>query len=433
MVRFMKKKSGNAARKKVVLILKDVLEDFVSFDEAFHKATKSQKSIKLSKKDKGFIYLLSSSVLRYLTQIDATIDCLLKEPIKKLPNNPKMALRIGVAQMFILETPNHAAVDTSVDAASKKWRGLVNAIMRNISREESKYKKIFNSSPKIPKWLMERWRGNWPEDYPNFIKSIQDIHPHIDIAVKKNIKHWQIKLNAEILPDNALRINDPGLVSQKAGYNDGEWWVQDYSSQIPIKVFSVKKDEEILDLCAAPGGKTAQMLNLGARVLSIDKNKNRIKKFNENMKRLKFDANIIEADILDYSTKKKWNKILLDAPCSSTGTIRKNPDILYSHSEKSINNLSKLQKNLIEKSWSMLNKNGFLMYCNCSLEPEEGEKIIEEFLSNNKNAKIIKFKHEEYKYLNNSIKRQGWIRVLPNDKGKVKNTDGFFIAQLQKI
>ena len=150
MVRFMKKKSGNATRKKVALILKDVLEDFVSFDEAFHKATKSQKSIKLSKKDKGFIYLLSSSVLRYLTQIDATIDCLLKEPIKKLPNNPKMALRIGVAQMFILETPNHAAVNTSVDLATLKWRALVNAVMRNILREEEKYKKIFEDSPKYP-------------------------------------------------------------------------------------------------------------------------------------------------------------------------------------------------------------------------------------------------------------------------------------------
>tara|TARA_B100001113_G_C21078992_1_gene609018 strand:- start:28 stop:1317 length:1290 start_codon:yes stop_codon:yes gene_type:complete len=429
----MKIKSGKLTRKITILILNEVLENGLPFDEAFIKSIKEKSPYKISDKDKAFIYLLSSSVLRYLTQIDSTIASLLKDPIKKLAINPKMALRIGLAQIFVLGTPIHAAVDTSVDAASKKWRGLVNAIMRNISREESKYKKIFNSSPKIPKWLMERWRENWPKDYTNFIKSIQNIHPHIDVAVKKDIKHWQIKLNAQILPDNVLRINDPGLISQKVGYNDGEWWVQDYSSQIPIKVFSVKKDEEILDLCAAPGGKTAQMLTLGARVLSIDKNKNRIKKFNENMKRLKFDANIIEVDILDYSTKKKWNKILLDAPCSSTGTIRKNPDILYSHSTKSINNLSKLQKNLMKKSWSMLNKNGLLMYCNCSLEPEEGEKIIEEFLSNNKNAKIIKFKPEEYKYLNNSIKRQGWIRVLPSDKGKVKNTDGFFIAQLQKI
>ena len=149
MVRFMKKKSGNIARKKVSLILKDVIEDFIPFDDAFQKAMKNQKSIKLSNKDKAFIYLLSSSVLRYLTQIDSTIDNLLKEPIKKLPNNPKMALRIGVAQMFILETPDHAAVNTSVDIATVKWRSLVNAVMRNIARQEEKYKKIFNDSPKI--------------------------------------------------------------------------------------------------------------------------------------------------------------------------------------------------------------------------------------------------------------------------------------------
>ena len=178
----LKKKSGNIARKKVSLILKDVIEDFIPFDNAFQKAMKNQKSIKLSNKDKAFIYLLSSSVLRYLTQIDSTIDNLLKEPIKKLPNNPKMALRIGVAQMFILETPDHAAVNTSVDIATVKWRSLVNAVMRNIARKEKKYKKIFNDSPKIPKWLLDRWRKNWPNDYLNFIDCIQDIHPHIDIA-----------------------------------------------------------------------------------------------------------------------------------------------------------------------------------------------------------------------------------------------------------
>lgn len=433
MVRFMKKKPGNISRKKVALILKDVIEDFISFDDAFQKATKNQNSMKLSNKDKAFIYLLSSSVLRYLTQIDSTIDHLLKEPIKKLPSNPKMALRIGVAQIFILETPTHAAVNTSVDSATVKWRALVNAVMRNVAREEEKYKNIFNDSPKVPKWLLDRWKKNWPNDYLNFIECIQDIHPHIDIAVKSNISKWQIELNAELMPNNVLRLRETGLIADKKGYNEGEWWVQDYSSQLPVKCLNIKEDDEILDLCAAPGGKTAQMISLGAKVHSIDLNKTRIKRFKENMKRLKLNTVIENVDILTYETERKWNKILLDVPCSSTGTIRKNPDILYSKNEKSVSNLIDLQKKLLEKSWSLLSKGGQLIYCNCSLEKEEGEIQIMKFLQKHKDCKIDKISSDLIDDIEYSVTDEGWLRILPNGKESVKNRDGFFIASLKKV
>ncbi len=433
MVRFMKKKPGNISRKKVALILKDVIEDFISFDDAFQKATKNQNSMKLSNKDKAFIYLLSSSVLRYLTQIDSTIDHLLKEPIKKLPSNPKMALRIGVAQIFILETPTHAAVNTSVDSATVKWRALVNAVMRNVAREEEKYKNIFNDSPKVPKWLLDRWKKNWPNDYLNFIECIQDIHPHIDIAVKSNISKWQIELNAELMPNNVLRLRETGLIADKKGYDEGEWWVQDYSSQLPVKCLNIKENDEILDLCAAPGGKTAQMISLGAKVHSIDLNKTRIKRFKENMKRLKLNTVIENVDILTYETERKWNKILLDVPCSSTGTIRKNPDILYSKNEKSVSNLIDLQKKLLEKSWSLLSKGGQLIYCNCSLEKEEGEVQIMKFLQKHKDCKIDKISSDRIDDIEYSVTDEGWLRILPNGKESVKNRDGFFIASLKKV
>ena len=433
MVRFMKKKLGHMARKKVTLILKDVIEGFISFDDAFQKATKNQNSMKLSNKDRAFIYLLSASVLRYLTQIDSTIDHLLKEPIKKLPSNPKMALRIGVAQIFILETPTHAAVNTSVDSATVKWRALVNAVMRNVAREEEKYKNIFNDSPKVPKWLLDRWKKNWPNDYLNFIECIQDIHPHIDIAVKSNISKWQKELNAELMPNNVLRLRESGLIADKKGYDEGEWWVQDYSSQLPVKCLNIKENDEILDLCAAPGGKTAQMISLGATVHSIDLNKTRIKRFKENMKRLKLNGVIENVDILTYETEKKWNKILLDVPCSSTGTIRKNPDILYSKNEKSVSNLVDLQKKLLEKSWSLLSKGGQLIYCNCSLEKEEGEVQIMKFLQKHKDCKIDKISSDLIDDIEYSVTDEGWLRILPNGKESVKNRDGFFIASLKKV
>ena len=428
----MNNKLGVDSRKKSSKILTDVLEKSFSFEDAFQKSINNTK-YKIRSEDKAFVYMLTSSVLRFLTQIDFTLDKLLKKSIKKLPDNPKMSLRIGLAQLFILKTPKHAAVSTSVDITKSKWKGLVNAILRQIIREENNYKKVFEDAPKLPNWLLKRWKKNWPNDYLEIIECIQEINPHIDVAVKKDIKKWKNKLGADLLPNNILRLNQGGLINEKEGYDQGEWWIQDYSSQIAIKSFSIKKNEEILDLCAAPGGKTAQMLALGAKVLSIDQNKKRIAKFKENMNRLKFKTEIIETDILKFETKKRWNKILLDVPCSSTGIIRKNPDILYSKEEGVINNLISIQKELLQKSWSLLNTGGQLLYCNCSLETEEGELQIKKFLENNPDAKINKISSDGLDDINKSLKKEGWLRILPNDSKKVKNIDGFFIACLKKV
>ena len=428
----MNNKLGVDSRKKSSKILTDVLEKSFSFEDAFQKSINNTK-YKIRSEDKAFVYMLTSSVLRFLTQIDFTLDKLLKKSIKKLPDNPKMSLRIGLAQLFILKTPKHAAVSTSVDITKSKWKGLVNAILRQIIREENNYKKVFEDAPKLPNWLLKRWKKNWPNDYLEIIECIQEINPHIDVAVKKDIKKWKNKLSADLLPNNILRLNQGGLINEKEGYDQGEWWIQDYSSQIAIKSFSIKKNEEILDLCAAPGGKTAQMLALGAKVLSIDQNKKRIAKFKENMNRLKFKTEIIETDILKFETKKRWNKILLDVPCSSTGIIRKNPDILYSKEEGVINNLISIQKELLQKSWSLLNTGGQLLYCNCSLETEEGELQIKKFLENNPDAKINKISSDGLDDINKSLKKEGWLRILPNDSKKVKNIDGFFIACLKKV
>ncbi len=428
----MPKKNGNITRKKACSILSDVIDNRLTFDEAFNKHTKGYDTSQISNTDKAFIYLLCSSVFRYLTQIDHVINFLLTKPIKKLPNNPKMALRIGIAQIFILKTPHHAAVNTSVNIVTVRWRGLVNAVMRNLIRDKNKYKEKFFDSPKIPKWLLNRWKKNWPNDYVDFVESIQEIHPHIDIAVKNNLKKWQKKLNARVLPNNILRLKDSGIISNRTGYQDGEWWVQDYSSQLAVKCLKIKKGEEILDLCAAPGGKTAQMISLGAEVVSVDQSKERLEQLNENMNRLKFSPTIIVSDILKFKTKKKWNKILLDVPCLATGTIRKNPDIMYSKNDKILKSLIDLQKKLLKKSWSFLNTNGLLIYCNCSLEIEEGEIQIQDFLKNNKNCEIDKISPTEIDESEDIITSDGWLRILTKGKSCVKTRDGFFIARLKK-
>ena len=175
------------------------------------------------------------------------------------------------------------------------------------------------------------------------------------------------------------------------------------------------------------------MISLGATVHSIDSNKTRINRFKENMKRLKYNTVIENVDILTYETEKKWNKILLDVPCSSTGTIRKNPDILYAKNEKSVSSLVDLQKKLLEKSWSLLKDNGQLIYCNCSLEKEEGETQIIQFLQKHKDCKIDKISSNLIEDIEDSVTNEGWLRVLPNGKKSAKNRDGFFVASLKKV
>ena len=422
----MSDRSGIKSRKVITNILYEILDKSNSFESSFEKLAKDSD-------DKAFIYMLTSSILRYLTQIDFTLDKLLKKSIKKLPTQPKMALRLGLAQLFLLNTPQHAAVNTSVELAGKKWKGLVNAILREIIRKDVKYRNIFENAPKIPDWLLRRWQNNWPNDYLKIIKCFQELHPHIDVAVKKDIKKWKVELDADLLPNNVLRLKQSGIIKDMPGYSEGNWWVQDYSSQIPVKIFSIAKDEEVLDLCASPGGKTAQMLSIGAKVLSIDKNKKRIEKFKNNMERLNFNYEILQTDILEFETDRKWNKILLDVPCTSTGTIRKNPDILYSKKEADLTSIIAIQKKLLEKSWSLLDKGGKLLYCNCSLEEEEGELQISNFLKNQKDAKIEKISNREIKDMDQSICKEGWIRILPHNDNLVENKDGFFIACLKKV
>jgi 16S rRNA (cytosine967-C5)-methyltransferase len=422
----MPDKSGVKSRKVITHILYEILDKSNSFENSFEKLAKDSE-------DKAFIYMLTSSILRYLTQIDFTLDKLLKKSIKKLPTKPKMALRLGLAQLFLLNTPQHAAVNTSVELAGKKWKGLVNAILREIIRKDEKYRNIFDNAPKIPDWLLKRWQNNWPNDYLKIIECFQELHPHMDVAVKKDIEKWKVELDADLLPNNVLRLKQSGIIKDMPGYSEGNWWVQDYSSQIPVKILSITKDEEVLDLCASPGGKTAQMLSIGAKVLSIDKNKKRIEKFKNNMERLNFNYEILQADILEFKTDRKWNKILLDVPCTSTGTIRKNPDILYTKKEADLTSIIAIQKELLEKSWSLLSKGGKLLYCNCSLEEEEGELQISNFLKNQKDAKIEKISNKEIKDMDQSICKEGWVRILPQNDDLVENKDGFFIACLKKV
>ena len=219
--------------------------------------------------------------------------------------------------------------------------------------------------------------------------------------------------------NNTLRLNKKGDVTKIIGYDDGAWWVQNLAAQIPAMLLGVSKNEEVLDLCSSPGGKTAQLLNMGALVTALDISAKKVKKLNENIARLRLNKNltVLTKDLLKWDSKRKYSKIILDVPCSATGTIRKNPDILWNKTEKDISRLSKLQ---------------ILIYCNCSLQFEEGEKVIDFFIKNKK-VSLLEVKPEELKQFPNKIFNKGLIRTLPCRYNNIDGLDGFFIARLIKI
>ena len=425
---------GAYTRKKAIEILVKILENNKPLDNAFEESTKKSSHFSnLINEDKSFCRLLISTTLRNLISIDYLLTKFLSKPLNKTPLKVLMILRINVAQSFFLKTPDHAVVNTSVELSGKKWKGLVNGVSREILRNKDKAKKYLNESDKVPNWLLKRWKRDWSKNYKDIFKGHLNLNPPIDLYVKNNANYWARKLNGKKLGNNCVRLFTPGLITNLEGYEIGEWLIQDYSSQIPVNLLEIQNNDDVLDLCAAPGGKTAQLISLGAKVTSIDNNKKRLFRLEQNLKRLNYKAIIRNKDIRNFSTQKTWSKIILDAPCSSTGTLRKNPEIMYQKKESDIVSLSKLQSDLLDTAWDLLKEDGILIYCTCSLEKEEGENQIENFIKRKKNSLLDEINTSEIDKKLNVSNQNKWLRIFPNSLNYKGGNDGFFIARIKKI
>ena len=425
---------GAYTRKKAIEILVKILENNKPLDNAFEESTKKSSHFsKLINEDKSFCRLIISTTLRNLISIDYLLTKFLSKPLNKTPLKVLMILRINVAQSFFLKTPDHAVVNTSVELSGKKWKGLVNGVSREILRNKDKAKKYLNESDKVPNWLLKRWKRDWSKNYKDIFKGHLNLNPPIDLYVKNNANYWARKLNGKKLGNNCVRLFTPGLITNLEGYELGEWWIQDYSSQIPVSLLEIQNNDDVLDLCAAPGGKTAQLISLGAKVTSIDNNKKRLFRLEQNLKRLNYKAIIRNKDIRNFSTQKTRSKIILDAPCSSTGTLRKNPEIMYQKKESDIVSLSKLQSDLLDTAWDLLKEDGTLIYCTCSLEKEEGENQIESFIKRKKNSLLDEINTSEIDKKHNVSNQNKWLRIFPNSLIYKGGNDGFFIARIKKI
>ena len=391
--------------------------------------------------ERAFAKKLIFTALRKQTFIKKVIG---RYSSKQLPQKltiEQIALILGATEILYLNTPEYAVVSTYVDIAkqlgNKYAGGFVNAVLRKICQDKDSIRQASN----VP-FFSKNFRRLLQNDYTTkqiaAIEKYAALEPPLDITVKSNPEQWAQTLEAKLMPNNSVRLYSAGAVYTLEGYTDGAWWVQDFASSLAVKALGNIQEKNVLDLCAAPGGKTAQLINAGAHVTAVDISENRLQKLRENLNRLNFKAeNIICSDAVTYlkNSNQTFDVIMLDAPCSATGTLRRHPEIVHTKTIDDVTQSVIVQKQILDVAVSHIKKGGTLLYSVCSLAKAEGEKQIADFISAHNDFKIVSIPSSSLfgNYtVPEIITSEGFVRCLPSILGSEGGMDGFFIAKLQR-
>ncbi len=388
----------------------------------------------LSDRDRGFVRRLAATCLRRRGQIDGVLRKFLTLWPKGLPRE---AMRLGAAELLFLGAPAHAAVGEAVNLMhpeQKKPRGLINAVLRKVSTEGAAIVAEQDAAKaNTPDWLWQSWVNFYGEDMARDIAMAHLQEAPLDISLKDDAaaEDWAEKLQAEILPTGGLRRMAGGAVESLPGFEDGAWWVQDVAASLPVKLLGDIAGKRVADLCAAPGGKTIQLAAAGASVMAVDRSDPRLKRLKENLKRLGFKVDVRTAEIEQWQPGESFDAILLDAPCTATGTIRRHPDLPYLKDETDVAKLADLQRRLMQAAWAMLKPGGQMVYCVCSLQPEEAEYQIRHLLAL-PGAEIVPADAGKLHLPSEAVTHEGALRTLPSMWSGRGGMDGFFAVRLQK-
>ena len=417
-------------RKTAVLILNEVLEQKQFFADMREK---HENEIKGAEK---FVSMLVLTALRKKCFSESVLQKFLQKPLKKKDIFAHYALLCALTEIFYLDTPPYAVLNEYVDAVKhqngKFIAALVNAILRKISSEINELKKEDNKED-LPNEFKKMLIADYGKEVTNFIEQCYAAKPFLDVTMPKESEVFMQRTGAKRLDETSYRISQNTEIGKLYGYEEGLWWVQDYAASLPVKMFSNLKGKKVLDLCAAPGGKTAQLLYAGAKVTAIDISPSRVERLMENLRRLKLpETEVICADALSYLQNYKgelFDAVLVDAPCSATGTLRRHPEIPHIKTKEDVVKMANIQKKFLQEASKVLKKSGELVYCVCSVFKAEGEDIIYDFLQKNKN-----FQLKNPIILSLSDKRiktkEGYFRTLPFYGDGM---DAFFAAKLLKI
>lgn len=416
-----------AARTAALELLAAALARRAGLDEALSGRAMSA----LPPRDRAFARALVMTALRRLAPIDRALDGKLQRPP---PDAVRHILRLGAAQAFWLDVPAFAAVATSVELAAghkatRPFKGLVNAVLRALLREGPP-----RADPEdlAPPWLFARWRAAYGEAEAAAVARLIADEPAADLTLKPAADAGRLAglLEAELLPGGSLRTARRGDLAEWPGFAEGDWWVQDASAAVPARLLQLAAGESALDLCAAPGGKTLQLAAAGAAVVAVDRSGPRLRRLADNLARTRLAAETVTADAAEWEDTRRFDAVLLDAPCTATGTFRRHPDVLWAVRPGEIASLAAVQARLLEAAAARVKPGGGLVYCVCSLEPEEGEDQARGFLEGRPDFVRWPITAGEGGAPAASLRADGTLRILPHHLPG--GTDGFFVARFRR-
>jgi 16S rRNA (cytosine967-C5)-methyltransferase len=384
--------------------------------------------------DRAFARAVAMAALRRLGEIDQILDRRLR---KAPPLAIRTILRVALAQTLVLETPAFAAVSTAVklaerDPKTRPYKNLVNAVLRGVGRDGPG---LTVAESNLPDWLAARWRATYGEPILLGLALSTRDEPPTDLSVKPGVDAAALadQLDGEVLPGGTVRTGRRGDIAAWPGFEAGDWWVQDAAAALPARLLAVKPGESAVDLCAAPGGKTLQLAAAGAQVVAIDRSDSRLKRLRANFERTRLPVEVVACPAEDWDDDRTFDAVLLDAPCTATGTYRRNPEVLRATRPADVAKLADVQHRLLDAAAERVKPGGRLVYCVCSLEREEGETQVIAFLRRNPAFRTAPADPAALGAPAEALTPEGWLRLLPSQWPERGGLDGFFIARLDRV
>jgi 16S rRNA (cytosine967-C5)-methyltransferase len=431
-----------SARGVALDLMARVLEQKRPLEEAFERHPDLPR---LENRDRQFVRALTTATLRHLARIDRILAFCLEHPLPARSRNVTDVLRLGAAQLLVLKTPAHAAVDSAVAltaglGGAAGYKGLVNAVLRRIANDgDALLAQVPPGEASLPDWLWHSWSAAYGAAQATAIAGALLDEPPLDFTVKRPTEgaQWAEALHARLLPGGTLRraAHDPERpqrLDEAPGFAAGAWWVQDFAAGLPTKLLGNVLGKRVLDLCAAPGGKTAQLAAAGAKVTALDRSQDRLQRLKQNLDRLGLIAECEAADATLWNAAGDFDAVLLDAPCSSTGTLRRHPDVAWLKDPRDIVKLAAAQDRLIDAALRLTKPGGTLLYCVCSLQPEEGPERIAAALARHGDLKRAPLGEADVFGLAELLTPEGDLRSLPCHLADEGGMDGFYAARLAK-
>nr|WP_298917068.1 transcription antitermination factor NusB [uncultured Algimonas sp.] len=427
--------NAQRARKAAAMAVADVLGRGFRLESSL---AKNPALDGLDPRDRAFARAIAATTLRRLGQIDAVLAPLVKRPP---PGRVQAFLQTATAQMVFMDVAPHAAVGDTVtlvkaDSKGEPFSGLVNAVLRKVAETGKADAAQVPPVKNFPGWLRSEWDRLYGKAVVRRMAVLLASAPPFDLSVKSGPESWAARLEGKVLADYTVRLDTIGNVAKLDGYEDGDWWAQDVSAALPARLLEQASGglsgKRVADLCAAPGGKTMQLVAMGASVTAIDLSEARTERLSRNLARTKMEAEIVTADLTEYTPEETFDAVLLDAPCSATGTFRRHPDVLYNRRERDITPLTRLQDKLLKHAAKCVSPGGTLLYSVCSLQDREGAARVSKFLKTAPDFSLVAIDAVPGLDLPDSRLEGGMLRVLPPDAPDGRGMDGFFIAVLRR-